>query len=187
MCARDQVLGNFIREKGIIRRRIHADPFTGLLHTIAGQQLSNVAHASIWRRVLDRFPTLDPASMAVVNPEDLRNCGLSLAKASCIKEVSVLVAQRKLPLDEMQTWDEAQITASLMPIKGIGLWTVEMLLIFTFQKENVLSFGDLGIKKGLMKLYAHKEITQDIFRMYKEIYAPYASIAAFYLWEAAAM
>lgn len=187
LCSRDHILGKFITQKGMIKRRVHDDPFAGLLHTITGQQLSGAAHRSIWERFISAYPSLDPREISDASIENLRRCGLSLAKIGCIREVAAKVAGGSLPLAKMRSWEEGKIAASLLPIKGIGLWTVEMLQIFTFQKKNVLSFGDLALKKGLMKLYGHTKITREIFALYSELYAPYASIAAFYLWEAAGM
>lgn len=187
LCGRDETLGKFIREQGIIKRRVHAEPFSGLLHTIIGQQLSRAAHASIWQRFLAAYPSPNPPEISNASIENLRQCGLSLAKIACIKEVAAKVHTGQLPLAKMHAWEEEKIAAALLPIRGVGLWTVEMLQIFTFQKKNVLSFGDLALKKGLTRLYGHKEITKEIFASHREIYTPYASIAAFYLWEAAGM
>ena len=71
----------------------------------------------------------------------------------------------------------------LTTLKGIGVWTAQMLLIFTLNRKNILSFDDLGIKKGLCALYHHKKLTKELFMRYQKRFSPFGSIASFYLWD----
>ena len=79
--------------------------------------------------------------------------------------------------------DDEEIISALTTLKGVGRWTAEMLLIFSLNRMNVLSFGDLAIKRGIMKLYGLTTLTKQEFNTYKERYSPYASVASLYLWE----
>lgn len=73
----------------------------------------------------------------------------------------------------------------LSSLKGVGLWTAEMIMLFSMQRKNILSYGDLAIVRGMRMLYRHREITPEIFNKYKRRYSPYGSIAGLYLWEVA--
>ena len=81
---------------------------------------------------------------------------------------------------EMMSDDE--VIRALSSLKGVGAWTAEMLLIFTLRRPDILSFGDLGIQRGLRMLYRHKKIDRKRFERYKKRYSPYASTASLYLW-----
>lgn len=185
LAARDPVLGEFIARTGMIKRRLHPNAFTGLLHAITGQQLSSKAHASIWKRFLAANPGLDPAALAGKHPDEIKSCGISASKAVCVVELAAKVANGELPLERLGELPEDEIASKLGAIRGIGPWTIEMLLIFSYAKKNVLSFGDLALKKGMCNLYSLDSITREVFAEKQRLYAPYGTIAAFYLWECA--
>lgn len=183
--SRDPVLGEYMAIKGFIKRRVHGDPFLGLVNAVIGQQLSSKAHEAIWQRFLDRYRArLQQGS--VFSVEELRECGISRVKAQCISVLGQMRARGELDLEGMRSRPEEEIFSELIRIRGIGAWTVEMVLLFSFQKKNVFSFGDLGLKKGIARLYGHEKVTQKIFEALREIYSPYGSVASLYLWEAAA-
>ena len=92
------------------------------------------------------------------------------------------VANGGFDLAALEKMSDEEVISSLSSLKGVGVWTAEMLLIFTLRRTDVLSFGDLGIQRGLRMLYRHKEIDRKRFERYKKRYSPYASTASLYLW-----
>jgi len=78
---------------------------------------------------------------------------------------------------------DEEVIKQLSLLNGVGIWTAEMLLIFSLQRPDVVSYGDLGIRKGMMKLYGLESLTKKQFESYREHYSPYGSVASLYLWE----
>lgn len=164
-----------------ISRHVRTGVFPGLLHAICGQQISGAAHASIWNRFHAAFSPLDYAAIANTSPEKLRQCGLSASRAQCMINLAVLFANGKLNEGEIATADDRTVRSLLGNIRGIGTWTIDMLLIFTLKRENVLPLKDLGIQRGMRMLYSTARL-EDITL---PDFSPYGTIAAFYLWEIA--
>lgn len=187
LAARDPVLGAFIESRGFIKRRMHPDAFSGLLHAVTGQQLSGKAHANIWKRFIASNPGLNPAELADKQLREIKACGISQSKAICVLELAGKVASGALRLESLGSLPDEEIAAILGGIRGIGPWTIEMLLIFSYGKQDVLSFGDLALKNGMARLYGLEKITKEIFSEKRRLYSPYGTIAAFYLWERAAL
>lgn len=182
---RDKKLGAVIDLIGPIKRIINPDPFPSLMNAIIGQQISGKAQETIWNRFTTAFSPLTPERIAAQTPENLRPCGVSLRKASYMRDIAAELAYGELRGVRLENLEDDELREKLVKLRGIGSWTVEMLLIFTFQRQNILSFGDFGIRRGLRMLYGHKEITRELFSRYYRRYSPYASVASLYLWEVA--
>ena len=183
---RDPVLGKAIARIGHIFRKTTTDPFTGLIRSISGQQISGKAHAAIWQRFRQNYDRIAPETIIAGGSEKLRLCGVSRTKATTILTVAKEFAGGCLCNQNWPELADSEINELLLKICGIGPWTVEMALIFTFHRPNVLSFGDLAIRRGMSRLYQINDITKEFFATKKSLYAPYATIAGFYLWELAA-
>jgi len=185
--SRDAILGAAMDEIGHIRRPVIPDLFAALIHAIIGQQISTKAHATIWARLR---ALVDPAAPGLVTPagivglpvETLQKCGMTMRKAEYIKEIAASVWQGDLNLSELQKMPDAEVCKRLCQIKGIGVWTAEMLLTFSLQRPDVMSWGDLAIQRGLRMLYRHRAITPALFAKYKKRYSPYGTVASLYLW-----
>jgi DNA-3-methyladenine glycosylase II len=108
---------------------------------------------------------------------------MTMKKAVCISEVSNLVVKKELDLDNFENFSDEEVVAQLTKIKGIGRWTGEMILILSMERPDVVSFGDLAIRKGMEKLYGIEKISKAQFDKYKSVYSPYGSVASIYLWE----
>lgn len=102
-----------------------------------------------------------------------------------MKEITDRILDGSLNLSAFARMSDEQVTDVLIKLPGIGVWTAEMLLIFSMQRPNVLSYGDLAIQRGMRMVYHHKNITPALFTKYKKRYTPYATVAGFYLWAAA--
>lgn len=182
---RDPVLGSFIAQTGNIRRRVYPDAFTGLARAIIGQQISSKAQDAIWTRFRQKFSPAEPETIACANPEDLRACGISGRKCACLVSIAGKFASGELNHDNLARMPDQALEEKLTSLAGVGKWTAEMLLIFTFRRQNILSFGDLAIRRGLCALYGLETITKSDFERFFSLYSPWATIASFYIWEAA--
>jgi len=180
--AADPILGDAIDRIGEIRREVIPDLFAALIHSIIGQQISTKAQITVWSRFCTRFAPLSPQMLSTLPLEELQSCGISLRKAEYIHDIAAQVTEGTLDLAAIAQLSDEEVIAALSKLRGIGRWTAEMLLIFSLQRKDVLSFDDLAIQRGLRMLYHHRKITPTLFRRYRKRYAPYASIASLYLW-----
>lgn len=179
----DTILGKKIDEIGVIQRSVNPNIFESLIHSITGQQISSKAHANVWNRLLDICSPFNPQSLFETSVETIQSCGITMRKAGYIKGIAEAVVSGDLDLKALETMTDSDVINVLTQYKGVGVWTAEMLLIFSLQRPNILSFGDLAIKRALCMLYKHETITRSLFNDYKNRYDPYASVASLYLWE----
>ncbi len=182
LAGKDRALARLIDEIGPIRREIIPDLFMALVHAIIGQQISMKAQKTVWERAKIALAPLTPEHLAAMPTEAIRACGLSERKATYIREIALAVVRGDLNLDELHRLDDDEVRARLSALRGIGIWTAEMLMIFSMQRKDILSRDDLAIQRGLRMLYRHRTITPTLFARYRKRYSPYASIASLYLW-----
>ena len=180
--SQDPVLGAAINRIGHIRRTVNPDLFSALINSIVGQQISTKAQITVWNRMQERFKPLRAETIGAASPEDLQSCGISMRKAHYIKGIAEAVLDGSLDLAQLNKLSDEDVCKRLIQIKGIGVWTAEMLMIFSMQRKDILSWGDLAIQRGLRILYKKREITPKLFDKYKKRYSPYASVASLYLW-----
>ena len=181
----DTALGSIIDEIGVIERPVISDLFTALVNSIVGQQISTKAMDTVWRRFEERFPQISPKVINIAPIEDIQQCGMSMRKATYIKDAAAKIVDGELNIDELYTLSDDEVIKKLTALHGIGIWTAEMLLIFCMQRPNIMSWRDLAIQRGLRMLYRHKKIDKKLFEKYKRRYSPYASVASLYLWKIA--
>jgi len=179
---KDKKLGAAIDRMGIIKRRVNPDLFSALVESVVGQQISNKAAATVCGR-LDALCGTDASRLHSLSIEEIQACGMSMRKAAYIKNIADAAINKIIDFDELPQKSDAEIIASLTAIKGIGVWTAEMLLIFSLMRPNVVSYGDLAIRRGMMQLYGLKELSKEQFVRYAKRYSPYGSVASLYLWE----
>ena len=180
--ARDPILGAVIDRIGHIYCDINPDLFSALIHSIAGQQISTKAHVTVWSRMQERFVPFTPKKIYSLKADEIQSCGITMRKAHYIKGIAESVINGSLDLDELKNLSDEEVCKKLVCIKGVGAWTAEMLMIFSMQRKNILSWGDLAIQRALRNLYRHREITPKLFEKYRQRYSPYASVASLYLW-----
>ncbi len=180
--SRDRVLSAAMDEIGHIHREVQPDLFKALINSIVGQQISTKAHVTIWNRMQERLAPITPENFENLRAEDLQTCGISMRKALYIKSIADAVRDGGLDLTLLPAMTDTEVSAMLVQLKGIGLWTAEMLMIFSMQRPDILSWDDLAIQRGLRMLYRHRTITPKLFAKYKKRYSPYASVASLYLW-----
>ncbi len=164
------------------------DHYSELVTSIVGQQLSVKAAASIWQRVLalSGGKPPKPEFLITISDEELRQAGLSRPKISYVKDLATHILDGRLDMQHLSTLPDDEVIAQLTAVKGIGDWSAHMFLIFSLGRLDVLPWGDLGIKKAAMNLYNLREMPDQkqlevIAKKHK--WAPYQSIAAWYLWK----
>lgn len=185
LASRDRTLGEAIEKIGPIKRRVWPDSLAALIRAIIGQQISGAAQDSIWSRFQEKAGGLSAGEIAQLPLEDLRGLGISQRKAGYIQAIAKGYADGRISHARLEKMPDDELVACLTEYPGIGKWTAEMLLIFTFQRPNALSFGDLAIRRGMIALYGHERVTREIFLKHYRDYSPCATIAGFYLWEIA--
>jgi DNA-3-methyladenine glycosylase II len=182
----DPHLRAIIDRVGPCRLEPHVDRFGALVRSIVSQQISSKAAASINRRLVDLGGEPHcPVRLIDLGEASLRTVGLSSAKARYVLNLAGAVASGQLPLDEFDdSWDDQAITESLTAIKGIGVWTAEMFLIFALNRPDILPTSDLGVRVGLRDRHGLAELPKprDCHAL-AETWRPYRTIASWYLWK----
>lgn len=181
----DSTLAAIIDEVGLIERKIIPDLLTALVNSIIGQQISTKAMDTVWGRFKSRYPDITPKALNSAPIEEIQQCGMSMRKANYIKEAAAAIVDGELDIHELYTLPDEEVVKKLMALNGVGIWTAEMILIFSMQRPNIMSWGDLAIHRGLRMLHRHRKIDKKLFLKYKRRYSPYASVASLYLWEIA--
>lgn len=183
--SKDRVFGAVIDRIGHIDREIHTDLFTAIVHSIVAQQISNKALATVWGRIMALVGQMDAEHLLATGDEALQACGISFKKAENIIDFSRKVKSKELDLDAIALMSDEQAVKTLSALKGIGVWTAEMLLLFCLQRPDILSFGDFAIQRGLRMVYHHRKIDRRLFEKYRRRFSPYGSVASLYLWAVA--
>lgn len=180
---RDKKLGLAIDRIGLIRRTVIPDLFTALIHSIVGQQISGRAAATVWARLLEYCGEITPQALVSARPESIQTCGMTRRKAAYIQNIAESVQNGELQLDALPALPDREIIRRLSSLPGVGVWTAEMLLIFSLERPDVVSWGDLAIRRGMMNLYQLRELDREKFERYRSRYSPCGSVASLYLWE----
>lgn len=179
---KDKKLGAAIDKIGMIQREITPDPFTALVSSVVSQQISKKAAETVWNRLHTLLGTITPESIAQLEQSDIQGCGMSVRKAGYIKGISEAAISGVMDVNSLNTLTDEEIIKKLSSLHGVGVWTAEMLLIFSLSRPNVVSFKDLAICRGMMTLYGLKELPKEKFEVYRKRYSPYGSVASLYLW-----
>lgn len=165
------------------------DAYGALLRAIVGQQLSTKAARTIYLRVLDLFDgtTPTPEQLLEASEEDLRGCGLSGRKTEYVRDLAAHVLSGELELDRLQELGDEEVIAEIVAVRGLGQWTAEMFLLFHLERPDVLSGGDLGIRKAIQVEYGLEEMPTPTETVeIGERWRPNRSLASLYLWESLA-
>lgn len=156
------------------------DYFVKLCSDIIGQQLSGKVADAIFNRFLTLFPQnkITPRRVLKLTDQQIRDIGTSWAKVRYLKDLAQRVIDKTIYLDQLEQLNDQAVVTELTRVKGIGPWTAEMFLIFTLRREDVFSFGDLGLNKAIKKLYGRKRPEVVI-----KPWSPYRSFGCLALWQ----
>lgn len=185
LARKDKRLASVIERIGPIRREVRPDLFDALMHSIVGQQIATKAQQTVWGRLVQALGRVTPATVDGMETEALQRLGLSFRKVGYMKGAARKVLQGELDVGTLRHMDDASVSAALCKLDGVGVWTAEMLMLFSLQRPDVLSFGDLAIIRGLRMVYRHKVVSRERFEMYRRRFSPYGSVASLYLWAVA--
>lgn len=160
------------------------DSFKRLVRAIVGQQLSVKAASTIWGRFEKLFKNeITAEAILKLKDDDIRACGISYPKISYIKDLAEKVRSKELMLDSFESADETTIIENLTKVRGIGIWSAEMFLMFALAKPDVFSVGDQGLKNAMIKLYGLKNPKEQTFLKISKKWSPYRTYACRILWE----
>ncbi len=180
--AKDSKLAAVIDQIGHIDRVVDTDLFSSVVHHIIGQQISTKAQATIWQRMQDALGTVTADSIAAAGVPLLQSLGMTFRKAEYITDFAEKVRSGAFDLESVRHMSDEDAIRALSALKGIGVWTAEMILLFCLQRPNVFSFDDLAIQRGLRMVYHHRKIDRKLFEKYRRRFSPYCSVASLYLW-----
>ena len=183
LAKRDKVLRKLIKqfpEADLVSR---GDAFQTLARSIVGQQISVKAAQSIWARFATLAGKMTPARVRALEDTALRGCGFSGQKVAYVKDLAMRFDEGLVKPRRWARMEDEAIIEELVEVKGIGRWTVEMFLIFHMQRPDILPVGDLGLRRAMENLYnGGDELTREEMRAIGAPWAPYRSVATWYLW-----
>ena len=182
---KDKVFGEIIEKIGHIERELDSDLFSSVIHHIIGQQISTKAQATIQRRMKEQFGEVTAETILAADISELQSFGMTFRKAEYIKDFAEKVQSGAFDLNEISRLPDNEAIKKLVAVKGIGVWTAEMILLFCLQRPNIFSFDDLAIRRGLRMVYHHRKIDCKLFEKYRRRFSPYCSVAGLYLWAVA--
>ncbi len=180
----DPVLRSVIDRVGAYRIQYREPSFETLVRSIVYQQLSGKVAAVIFGRLAAAVPGgLTPEAILKLTPARIRKCGLSKQKTAYIRDLARKTARGHLDFEALPGLPDEEVIARLTQVKGIGVWTAHMFLMFALERPNVLPTGDLGIRSAIRKAYGFDELPHP--KQIEELAAgwhPYCSVASWYLW-----
>jgi len=181
----DPVLAAIINRAGPYRVTYMEPVFQTLVRSIVYQQLSGKAAMTIFNRLAKaaKVTPLTPEAILKLRPQRMRTLGLSKQKTLYIRELAKLTKDGAIQFERLPEMEDAAIIETLTRVKGVGVWTVQMFLMFALQRPNVLPVGDLGVRAAMKKAYGLAELPkpQEMERI-AEAWHPYRSVASWYLW-----
>ena len=182
---KDKRLCEVIDRIGHIYRAVDLDLFSSVAHHIIGQQISTKAQTTIWQRMQDALGTVNAETLLAAGVPKLQGLGMTFRKAEYITDFAKKVHAGAFDLDAVEHMSDEEAIRELSSLKGIGVWTAEMILLFCLQRPDIFSFDDLAIQRGLRMVYHHREIGRERFEKYRRRFSPYCSVASLYFWAVA--
>lgn len=186
----DPVMKRILRLVGPFHAKTKRDRFGMLVHSIISQQISVAAAKTIGSRLLNvagdgqRTPKINPESLLRMDVDSLRTIGVSRQKAAYVLDLADKVHSGVVSLDDLHRQDNESVIESLTQIKGVGVWTAQMFLMFSLGRLDVLPVDDLGIKSAIRNHYEFENLPdRDEMEALAENWRPYATIASWYLWQ----
>ncbi len=182
---KDKKLAAVIDYVGHINRNVDPDIFSSVVHQIIGQQISTKAQKAIWNRMKESLGDVNAKTIFSSDPSYLKSFGLSSRKVDYIKDFADKIKDGSFEPDRIRTMPDKEAVEMLTSLRGVGVWTAEMILLFCLERPDVFSYDDLGLRRGLCMLYHHSSVTRELFEKYRKRYSPYGSVASLYLWAVA--
>ncbi len=194
ICKQDPEFVRLADAVGDVTLSYRGDPFSSLVRSIIGQQVSGRSAVATWERLIgccvQKTPKANPVcacSPGVIDamePEELKACGLSRQKIAYVKDLSQKAISGEVDFEKLQDMSDEEIVETLTKVRGIGVWTAKMYMIFTLGRFDVFAGADLGLRKGAKWLYRLDEVPKpkDVEAM-AELWKPCRTVASLYLWQ----
>jgi DNA-3-methyladenine glycosylase II len=182
--SKDPVIKKLIKEFGEVKLTPNNNLFEDVVSSVISQQLSVKAASTIQGRfetLFGHFPT--PEEIIKMDQEKIRACGISYPKVRYIKGIALAVIEKSINLIDLPNLPNEKVIEELVKLKGVGKWTAEMLLIFSLAREDVFSFGDLGLRTAVANLYVVDRDDLLAIEAITSKWSPYRSYASRYLWK----
>ena len=179
---KDKRMAEVIDRIGHVERTVDTDLFSAVVHHIVGQQISTRAQETIWQRMLSALGEVNAETVLDAGVPELQSFGMTFKKAEYITDFAEKVHTGAFDLEGIWQKSDEEAIRELSSLKGIGVWTAEMILLFCMQRPDVLSYDDLAIQRGLRMVYHHRKIDRKLFEKYRRRFSPYGSVASLYLW-----
>lgn len=179
---KDQKLAEAIERIGRIERSVIHDPFVALISSIVAQQVSIKAAETVYGRLVELATKITPESIGNLKVEEIQKCGMTFRKAGYIKGIAEAALTGEVDFNALEQLSDDEVIKKLSSLSGIGIWTVEMLLIHSLCRPDIVSYGDLAIRRGMMNLYGLKTLSKAEFDSYRKCYTPHGTVASLYLW-----
>ena len=183
--SKDAKLAEVIDTLGFVEREIDTDLFSAVVHHIIGQQISTKAQATIWQRMQDALGQVNAETILSAGVSNLQALGISFRKAEYITDFARKVHTGEFDIEAVSQMSDTDAISALSSLKGIGVWTAEMILLFCMQRPDIFSYDDLAIQRGLRMIYHHRRIDRKLFEKYRRRFSPYCSVASLYFWAVA--
>lgn len=180
--SKDAKLAEVIDNLGFVEREVDTDLFSSVIHHIIGQQISTKAQATIWQRMQDALGQVNAETILSAGVSNLQALGISFRKAEYITDFARKVHTGEFDIEAVNQMSDTDAISALSSLKGIGVWTAEMILLFCMQRPDIFSYDDLAIQRGLRMVYHHRRIDRKLFEKYRRRFSPYCSVASLYLW-----
>ena len=186
LASSDPVMATFVQRFSGTSLISRGDPFVTLARSIVGQQISVKAADSVWLRLITVLPVLTPVTVIerlAGGPESLRACGLSARKVEYIGDLAAHFHNGQIHVDHWSAMSDAEVIAELTAVRGIGVWTAEMFLIFNQLRPDVFPLDDIGLQKAVASHYfAGERPLRKTLAEVGERWRPWRSVATWYLW-----
>jgi DNA-3-methyladenine glycosylase II len=180
----DPVLAEIIKSVGPYNLVTRQPTFETLARSIVYQQISGKAAASILAKLKSAVgPRFTAPALLRLSPEELRACGLSTQKMTYLRDLAEKIASRQVSFRKLRNLSDEEVIEHLTQVKGIGVWTVQMFLMFALERPNVFPAADLGVRNAIRPAYnlADPPTAADLLRI-SACWHPYCSVATWYLW-----
>ena len=180
---KDKVLKNIISSYSSENLNINLNYYHSLINSIIGQQISVTAAKTVKNKFFNLHNNISPSNVLNLDLKLIKKCGLSKQKIMYIKNISSFFIKNKNFIKNIKKYDELFIKEKLIEIKGVGNWTADMFLMFSFGSPNIFPDGDLGFLKAISKAYKKDlPLNKNYLSKLKKRWSPYNSIATWYLW-----
>ncbi len=179
----DKQMRTLVKKYGYIERDSSGTLFHALCDSILAQQISTKAYLSVKEKLASAKINLTPRDIIERDIQELRACSIPIRKIEWLKSAAKKFESKEIDTNKIKKLSDDEAIKALCSLDGVGQWTAEMLLIFSLNRPNIISFGDFGIRKALCLLYGIEKLDKKTFAQFKEKFSPYGTSASLYLWQ----